>query len=274
MNFIQAFVLGVIQGITEFLPISSSAHLVLTPFFFGWQIPEEQIFPFDVLVQVGTLAAVIVYFRSDLWIILKEVFQGLMNRQPFATPSSRLGWLLLLASLPAGIAGVLLKDTVEAAFKSPVNVAFFLIGTATLLMIAESVGKRNRPLASIHWLDAVWIGVGQALALFPGISRSGATISAGMARNLERQAAARFSFLMSIPIMTAAGLIGLVDLLEIPDLTSFLPVMATGFFTAAVVGYLAIYWLLGFLARRSLRPFAVYCFSLAVITLIFSYAGL
>lgn len=274
MNFIQAFVLGVIQGITEFLPISSSAHLVLTPFFFGWQIPEEQIFPFDVLVQVGTLAAVIVYFRSDLWIILKEVFQGLMNRQPFATPSSRLGWLLLLASLPAGIAGVLLKDVVEAAFKSPVNVAFFLIGTAALLIIAESVGRRNRPLASIRWLDAVWIGVGQALALFPGISRSGATISAGMARNLERPAAARFSFLMSIPIMTAAGLVGLVDLLEIPDLTSFLPVMATGFFTAAVVGYLAIYWLLGYLARRSLRPFAVYCFSLAVITLIFSYAGL
>lgn len=274
MNFIQAFVLGIIQGVTEFLPISSSAHLVLTPFFFGWQIPEEQIFPFDVLVQVGTLAAVIVYFRSNLWIILKEVFQGLMIRQPFATPSSRLGWLLLLASLPAGIAGVLLKDVVEAAFKSPVNVAFFLIGTAALLMIAESVGKRNRPLASLRWLDAVWIGVGQALALFPGISRSGATISVGMARNLERPAAARFSFLMSIPIMTAAGLIGLVDLLEIPNLASFLPVMATGFFTAAVVGYLAIHWLLGFLARRSLRPFAVYCLALAVITLIFSYAGL
>lgn len=274
MNIIQALVLGIIQGITEFLPISSSAHLVLTPFFFGWQIPEEQIFPFDVLVQVGTLAAVIVYFRNDLWTIVKEVSQSLMNRQPFATPSSRLGWLLLLASLPAGIAGILLKDVVEAAFKSPVNVAFFLIGTAGLLWIAESVGKRNRTLASIGWLDAIWIGIGQALALFPGISRSGATISTGMARNLDRPAAARFSFLMSIPIMTAAGLIGLVDLLEIPNLISFLPVMATGFFTAAVIGYLAIYWLLSFLARRSLRPFAVYCLSLAIITLVFSYAGL
>ena len=274
MNIIQALVLGIIQGITEFLPISSSAHLVLTPFFFGWQIPEEQIFPFDVLVQVGTLAAVIVYFRSDLWTIVKEVSQGLMNRQPFATPSSRLGWLLLLASLPAGIAGILLKDVVEATFKSPVNVAFFLIGTAGLLWIAESIGKRNRALASIRWLDAIWIGIGQALALFPGISRSGATISVGMACNLDRPTAARFSFLMSIPIMTAAGLIGLVDLLEIPSLISFLPVMATGFFTAAVIGYLAIYWLLSFLARRSLRPFAVYCLSLAVITLIFSYAGL
>lgn len=274
MNFFQAFVLGIIQGITEFLPISSSAHLVLTPFFFGWQIPEEQIFPFDVLVQVGTLVAVIVYFRSDLLTILSDVIQGLINRQPFTSSSSRLGWLLLLASLPAGIAGILLKDLVEAAFKSPVNVAFFLIGTAGLLWIAESIGKRNRTLASIRWLDAIWIGAGQALALFPGVSRSGATISVGMARHLERPAAARFSFLMSIPIMTAAGLVGLVDLFRLSNWTAFLPVMTTGFFTAAVVGYLAIHWLLGFLARRSLRPFAVYCLSLAVITLIFSYAGL
>lgn len=274
MNLLQAMILGIIQGITEFLPISSSAHLVLTPFFFGWQIPEEQIFPFDVLVQVGTLLAVIVYFRKDLLLILSEVIKGLINRQPFSSPSSRLGWLLILASLPAGIAGILLKDVVEAAFKSPVGVAFFLMGTAGLLWIAEKTGKRNRSLSTMGWLDAIWIGIGQALALFPGISRSGATIAAGMTRHLERPAAARFSFLMSIPVMAAAGLVSLVDLFQLPDLTAFLPSMITGFFTAAVVGYLAIHWLLGFLARRSLRPFALYCLTLAAITLIFSYAGL
>ncbi|GAP10404.1 undecaprenyl-diphosphatase [Bellilinea caldifistulae] len=274
MNFLQALILGIIQGITEFLPISSSAHLVLTPFFFGWQIPDEQIFPFDVLVQVGTLVAVIIYFRKDLLRILIEVIQGLVNRQPFSASSSRLGWLLVLASLPAGIAGILLKDVVEAAFKSPVSVAFFLIGTAALLWIAETIGKRSRDLSTLNWVDAVWIGIGQALALFPGISRSGATIASGMSRNLDRPAAARFSFLMSIPIMAAAGLIGLIDLVQLPNLAAFLPGMIAGFFTAAIVGYSSIHWLLGFLARRSLRPFAVYCLLLAAITLIFSYAGL
>lgn len=274
MNFLQAFILGIIQGITEFLPISSSAHLVLTPFFFGWQIPDEQIFPFDVLVQVGTLVAVIVYFRRDLLRILTDVIHGLIHRQPFGSSSSRLGWLIVLASLPAGLAGILLKDVVEAAFKSPMNVAFFLIGTAALLWIAENFGKRNRDLSSLGWLDALWIGFGQALALFPGISRSGATIASGMSRHLDRPAAARFSFLMSIPVMAAAGLVGWVDLMRLPDLAAFLPSMITGFVTAAVVGYLSIHWLLGFLARRSLQPFAVYCLTLAAITLIFSYAGL
>ncbi len=274
MNFLQALFLGVLQGITEFLPISSSAHLVLAPFFFGWQIPDEQIFPFDVLVQVGTLVAVIVYFRKDLISILTEVIQGLVKRQPFVSSSSRLGWLLVLASLPAGIAGILLKDVVEAAFKSPTSVAFFLIGTALLLWIAESIGKRNRDISSLGWLDAIWIGIGQALALFPGISRSGATIASGMSRHFNRPAAARFSFLMSIPVMAAAGLIGLIDLLEVPDLAAFLPIMITGFLSAAGIGYLSIHWLLCFLARRSLRPFAVYCLLLATITLIFSYAGL
>ncbi len=274
MNFFQAFILGMIQGITEFLPVSSSAHLVLTPFYFGWQIPEEQIFPFDVLVQVGTLLAVIIYFRKDLLVILSEVMRGLQSRQPFTSPSSRLGWLLVVASLPAGFAGILLKDTVEAAFKSPVSVAFFLIGTAALLWLAENLGKRDRNLSSVSWFDALWIGIGQAFALFPGISRSGATIAAGMTRHLDRRSAARFSFLMSVPVMAAAGLVGLVDLLKVPHLVAFLPSMVTGFVTAAVVGYLAIHWLLGFLARHSLRSFAIYCLTLAAITLIFSYAGL
>ncbi len=271
MNILQAIILGIVQGITEFLPISSSAHLVITPLFFGWQFPEEQIFPFDVLVQVGTLVAVIVYFYRDLLQILTAVLHGLKNRAPFAEPHARLGWLILLASLPAGFAGLFLKDIVEAAFKSPLAVAGFLVITALLLYLAERIGSRKRELTSIGALDALVIGSAQVLALFPGISRSGATISAGMSRHLDRPAAARFSFLMSIPVMSAAGLIGLIDLFNMPNLAAFLPVMVVGFVTAGVVGYLSIHWLLRFLSRSPLTPFSIYCLAAAALTAVVYY---
>ncbi len=271
MNIVQAIVLGIVQGITEFLPISSSAHLVITPLFFGWQIPEEQIFPFDVLVQVGTMLAVVVYFHRDLLNILAAVLRGLQNRTPFADPHARLGWLIMLASIPAGFAGLLLKDIVEAAFKSPLAVAGFLVITALLLYLAERIGNRSRELSSIGVRDALVIGFAQALALFPGISRSGSTIAAGMSRHLDRPAAARFSFLMSIPVMSAAGLIGTLNLLTVPNLTAFLPPMAVGFVTAGVVGYLSIHWLLRFLARSPLTPFSIYCLAAAALTTVVYY---
>jgi undecaprenyl-diphosphatase len=271
MEFFQAFILGIIQGITEFLPISSSGHLVLTPFLFGWNIPPEEKFPFDVLVQLGTLVAVFVYFWKDIVAIVTDFVRGLITRQPFATVQSRLGWYLLLASVPAGIFGILLKDYVEEAFSSPVLTAFFLFGTAALLLLAERLGKRNRTLEHATWKDAVWIGAAQILALFPGVSRSGATIAGGMTRNLERKEAGRFSFLMSIPIMLAAGLYSTLDLLDVPNLAEFLPVLMVGFFTAAVVGYLAIAWLLSFLNRGSLKGFAFYCIGVASLILILAY---
>ncbi len=271
MTIFQALILGVIQGITEFLPVSSSAHLVLTPFLLGWDIPEAQIFPFDVLVQVGTLLAVLFYFRRDIWEILSAVLNGVQRRAPFADVQSRLGWLILLGTVPAGIAGVLIKEIVEKAFNSPRATALFLFGTALLLILAEFIGKRTRSLDNLNWKDALLIGVFQALALFPGISRSGATIACGMLRNLERKSAARFSFLLMIPAMLAAGLVSLLDLLEVPDLASFLPAMITGFVTSALVGYFAIAWLLSFLRRRPLYVFAAYCAALAALTLILSY---
>jgi undecaprenyl-diphosphatase len=272
MTFIQALILGIIQGITEFLPISSSGHLVLTPFLFGWNIPPEQKFPFDVLVQLGTLVAVFVYFWKDIRSIGHDFIQGLLTRQPFATSQSRLGWYLILASIPAGIFGIFLKDYIEEAFNSPVLTAFFLFGTAALLFIGERLGKRTRSLAQTNWKDALWIGTAQIIALLPGVSRSGATIAGGLTRNLERKEAGRFSFLMSIPIMLAAGLYSMLDLINIPDLASFLPVLAVGFVTAAIVGYLAIAWLLSFLNRGSLTGFAIYCIALASLILILAYA--
>ena len=268
MSLLQAIILGIIQGLTEFLPVSSSAHLVIAPFLFGWQIPPEQSFPFDVLVQMGTLLAVIVYFWKDLMEIGVAFVRGLIERRPFADPNSRLGWLLILATIPAGLLALLIKDQVEAAFNSPAAVGGFLLVTAVLLVTAERIGRRSRSFDKITWVDSLWIGIGQALALFPGISRSGATISTGMSRQLDRPAAARFSFLMSVPIMLAAGLVTSLDLLDLPNLSSFLPSITAGFLAAAVVGYLSIRWLLSFLVRHSLNAFAIYCAALAILTLV------
>lgn len=271
MTIIQAVILGIIQGLTEFLPVSSSAHLVIVPYLFGWKLDEAVVFPFDVLVQLGTLTAVIYYFRRDLWEILSAVWNGLRSGKPFAAPAARLGWLLVLATIPAGVIGLLIKDLVEAVFKDAPVTALFLLVTALLLIVAERIGKRSRGVASLTWKDALWIGFAQAMALFPGISRSGATISGGMSRHLDRPAAARFSFLMSIPVMLAAGAFSLLDLLDIPNLSSFLPAIAAGFVAAAVVGYLAIRWLLAFLTRRPLYIFAAYCIALAMVVLLVTY---
>ncbi|HPD62490.1 MAG TPA: undecaprenyl-diphosphatase UppP, partial [Anaerolineaceae bacterium] len=270
MSLIQSLILGIIQGFTEFLPISSSAHLVLVPFLFNWAIPENQVFPFDVLVQLGTLAAVILYFWKDLWKIIKAFVTGLIRRQPFAEEDARMGWYLLLATLPAGFAGIFLKERVEAAFNNPRLTAIFLFVTAVFLVGAEFFGRRSRQLDKMTWKDALWVGVFQAFSIFPGVSRSGSTIAGGMTRNFKRPAAARFAFLMSIPIMLAAGIFSLPDLFAVPDLPAFLPIVLVGFIAAGVVGYLSIRWLLSFLVKRSLIIFAVYCILLGSAVLIIS----
>lgn len=268
MSFLQSLILGIIQGLTEFLPVSSSAHLVLVPYILNWDIPESQVFPFDVLVQIGTLLAVITYFSKDLWSIIRAFVQALIARKPFGTPEARMGWYLILATVPAGLAGVFLKDRVEAAFNNARITAIFLFVTALFLLASEFLSRRNRKLEQMTWLDALIAGIFQALSIFPGISRSGASITGGMLRNLERPAAARFAFLMSIPVMLAAGLFSVPDLLEVPNLGSFLPILFVGFVAAAVVGYLSIHWLLSFLNKRSLVYFAAYCILLASAVLI------
>jgi len=271
MTILQSILLGIVQGLTEFLPISSSAHLVLIPFFLNWEIPISQAFVFDVLVQVATLLGVVAYFWQDLVSITRAVLIGLWRRQPLSDPSARLGWLIVLACVPTGVIGLALKDVVEQAFDSPLATAFFLFGTAILMVMAELWGKRLRNLTQINWLDALWIGFFQVLAIFPGLSRSGATISGGMLRQIDRSPAARFSFLLSVPIMLAAGAVASIDLIQAPDLGSLLPVFIPGFIAAVVVGYLSIRWLLGYLARRPLYIFSIYCTVLAVITLLVVY---
>ncbi len=271
MTYLQAIILGLVQGITEFLPISSSGHLVLTPFFLGWDIPPKEAFLFDVLSQVATLIAVITFFWTDLVTILKATWQGVIQRNPFADRYARMGWLLVLASVPAGVSGLLFKDRFEQSFSDPAAAAGFLLVTALFLVIAERFGKQSRNLDRLTWKDALWIGLFQTIALFPGVSRSGATITGGMTRGLDRSSAARFSFLLAVPIMLGAGLSASLDLIQIPNLSTALPPMLLGFLTAAITGYATIRWLLSFLTRRPVTVFAVYCVILSGITLLLIY---
>lgn len=273
MTLIQSILLGILQGLTEFLPISSSGHLVVIPHLLGWNIPADEAFLFNVLVQVATLVAVIAYFWKDLIAIFKAVLGGLARRAPLADPQARLGWLIIAATIPAGVIGLLIQDLVEQAFASLLATGIFLLVTAGLLALAERLGKRQRDLENLRLSDALWIGLAQAAAIFPGVSRSGATITGGMLRGLERPAAARFSFLMSIPIMLAAGLLAGLDLVEIPNFSRLLPLFIPGFIAAAVTGYFSIRWLLGYLTRRPLTVFVYYCLALGLLSIGVSLFG-
>jgi len=272
MTLLQALFLGIIQGVTEFLPISSSGHLVLTPFLLGWEITPELSFPFGVLIQLGTLVAVFFYFRDDLKQITINFLHGLRTRNYFEHPDSALGWKLIGATIPAGAIGLLFNGAVKTAFQSPVLTAIALFVTAALLYFGENFGKSTRNIENLDWKDVLWIGFFQAMAIFPGVSRSGSTITGGMSRDMKRNEAARFSFLMSIPIMIAAGLEGILELFRAPHYTQFLPVLSAGFLTAAVTGYFSIAWLLKFLNHHSLKGFSIYCLLLGSLVLFLYYA--
>ena len=268
MSIFQAFVLGIIQGVTEYIPVSSTAHLILVPHFLGWKFSESDALVFDILVQMGTLFGVFVYFAKDIWSIACHTLAGLRTGKPLAHPEARLGWLIVLATIPAGAAGLLLKDYVEAYFASPKAVLYFLLLTAMLLIVAELFGKLKRHAVTTN--DAIIMGVAQIIALLPGVSRSGSTISAGMLSGLSRDAAARFSFLMSIPVMVGAGLIATKDWLEQSTDPSHLALpLLVGTVTAALSGYLVIKWFLKFLKTQSLLWFALYCALLGGLGIIF-----
>ncbi len=256
MNLIQAIILGIVQGATEYIPVSSSAHLVLVPWLFHWPTPS---FTFNVLVQWGTLVGVFVYFWRELVSIVRGVIAGLFQGRPLETHQARLGWYVVLATLPAIVFGGLFKSKVEAVFASPQAAAALLLGTALLLVVAEYLGRRTRDLSDLNGLDALVIGLWQVLALLPGISRSGATMTGGMLRGFDRKPAARFSFLMSIPALLGAGVLALIDLFQAGIWMAELPMLLVGFVAAALSGYLCIRWLLGYLQRGRLYLFAGYC---------------
>ena len=259
MTLLQSLILGVIQGASEFIPISSSGHLVLAPFLFGWDISQNEAFVFNVLVQVATLLAVIIYFWKDLIKIFKAFLNGIKSSNSFDDHQSLMGWYLILATIPAGLTAVLFKETFENAFSNPKAVAIFLFVTSLLLILGEVLGKRTRSLEILSWFDALVMGLFQVLALFPGISRSGATIAGGLIRGLDRKSSATFSFLMAVPVMLAAGLLAVIDLVQSPGLVQQIPIYIPGFATAAIVGYLAIRWFIVYLSKQSLYIFAGYC---------------
>lgn len=266
MTIIQSIILGIIQGLTEFLPISSSGHLILVPNLLAWEIDKDQAFAFNVLLQAATLVAVVSFFFSDLWLIAKALWRAFKERS-LTDPKAKLGLYLLLATIPAGFIGLLLNGFFELVFSTPLIVAVFLIVNSLILLFAERIGNRTKDISNMHWKDAVWVGIFQIFALFPGISRSGATITGGMFRNFDRQSAARFSFLISIPLLAAAGLLGVYKMIQLPDTTANLPGFLVGSIASALVGYLSIRWLLNFLAEKSLTYFSVYCFIFATINL-------
>ncbi len=265
MTFIEAIILGLIQGATEFLPISSSGHLILVPALL--KMPEPAL-SFVATVHQGTLLAVLIYFRRDLWQIAQGVWHGLIHKRPFATPESRLGWYIVFGSIPAAAAGLLLESFFDRVFGTPVIAAFLLAGTAVLLLIGEKQFSGQKQINQMGWIDALIIGLFQALALFPGISRSGSTITAGLWRGLDRTAAARFSFLLGIPAILGAGLLSAIDLAQATDLAAQLPILIGGFVSAAVVGYVSIHFLLQWLRQHKLTIFIIYCLAFSLVALL------
>ena len=275
MSIFQALILGIVQGLTEYIPVSSTAHLILVPWLLGWDFSQETKFVFDVLVQWGTLIGVMIYFWRDILAIARAVVSGLLQRQPFGTLEARIGWLVLCATIPAVIAGVLFKQFVVQLYDLYVVIAIVLILGGFLMMAAEHWGKRQRGVGKMTVADSIFIGLWQVLAMIPGISRSSATISGAMLRHFTREDAARFSFLMSIPALLGAGVVALKDLFEVQGLLASLAApLAVGFIAAAISGYLSIRWLLGYLKNRPLNRFVFYRFAFGALCLVVIVLGL
>lgn len=265
MELAAAVLLGVVQGLTEFLPISSSAHLILVPWLLGWE-PEG--LSFDVSLHVGTAVAVLAYFRAD-WIALgREAVLGLLHGAPLANRQRRLAWCLVVGVLPAVVAGLLLADLIEERLRSPLVTVITLIVFALVLFHADRRGRRSRDMAAANWGDAVWIGLSQALALIPGVSRSGVTISAGLLRGLDRTAATRFSFLLATPVIVGAGALEAVRLFEAAEGIDW-AVFGAGTVAAAVTGILCIEYFLRYVRTGGFAPFVIYRIGLALVVLAF-----
>ena len=264
MDWLQAILLGILQGLTEFLPISSSAHLRVYPAFLGWEDPGAA---FTAVVQIGTEVAVLLYFWRDIWRIASTWLRSLVTPGLRAELDARMGWYIIVGSLPIVILGVLFRDEIETTARSLWLVAVMLIVFGLLLGLADRLGSHRYPIGHLGWRDAVLFGVGQALALVPGVSRSGATISMGLALGYERAAATRYAFLLAIPAVVGAGLYQLPEIPGGDNVYGVGPTIAATL-AAFVVGYASIAWLLRWVTTRSYLPFVVYRVGLGTVVLI------
>lgn len=252
MDFTQITVLAVLQGLTEFLPISSSAHLILLPKLEGW---ADQGLAFDVSVHVGTLSAVIWYFRDELRGMVRDWFRSVAQRQTVG--DSRLAWAVLFGTIPVGLAGLAFKDVIETTLRSPLVIAWATIIFGLLLWLSDAVGRRMRSEHTINWKDVLVIGVAQAIALIPGTSRSGITMTAGLFQGLSREGAARFSFLLSIPVIILAGSLNAFDLVRDPAPVDW-QALGLGAVLSGISAYLCIHLFLKILERIGMLPFVIY----------------
>ncbi len=257
MDIIQAISLALLQGLTEFLPISSSAHLILLPVFMGW---EDQGLAFDVAVHVGTLTAVVAYYRKDLLVIISAWFGSLTGKG--ACDDSRLAWYVVLGTIPVGLAGLSMPHSLEESMRSPLVIAGSTIVFAMLLWASEKFAKERRTVITLF--DAMLVGVFQAIALIPGTSRAGITITAGLFSGLKREHAARFSFLLSIPVIALAGMLKTLELYK-SDIVVMWDFMAIGAAISGVVAYLTIGWFLRLLDKIGMIPFVWYRLALGIV---------
>ena len=275
---LEAIILGIIQGATEFIPISSSAHLIIVPWLAGWTNPALSSLPFDISLHLGTLVAVLVYFASDWVRLIRAGIASIVERCIGSDPDRRLAWFILIGTIPGAVIGALIESKIEQLFHRPnqpletwalIAIAVILTLLGGLLWLADRLARHEKGMQDLTLKHALIIGFAQALALFPGVSRSGATITAGLALGFKRETAARFSFLLSAPVIAGAGLKSLVDVYQgaqagtiaQTDLALFL----AGFLAAAITGYVCIRFLINFLQKNTVAVFAYYRFALAIL---------
>lgn len=277
-SWVETIVLAIVQGLTEFIPISSTAHLRIVPALFGWKDPGAA---FSAVLQIGTLVAVLWYFWRDIVRILRAMITELAHGKLAGSSDARLGWMIAAGTLPIVVCGLLFKDHIETTLRSLYVMSAALAGVAILLAIAElaiarrrAVGIQGREIDQAQWHDAIVVGVAQACALVPGTSRSGATILGGLCSGLTREAAARFSFLLSIPAILAAGIFQLIEARgELLSSGENAAKLLVALVVTAIVGYATIPWLLGFLRKRTMLLFIIYRLLLAALLLGLLSAG-
>ena len=261
MDILQVVILALVQGLTEFLPISSSAHLILVPVLTDW---PDQGLAFDVAVHAGTLSAVVLYFRKEL---VRMFIEWIASFRGNLTPDARLAWAVLIGTIPVGLAGLLFKDLIETELRSPLVIAIATLVFGLLLWLADSTGKRDKDEYALSLRDVLVIGLAQALALIPGTSRSGITITAALMLGLKRKAAARFSFLLSIPVIFLAGSFETMEYLSVASIEDAQPLLI-GALISAVSAYACIHYFLKLLERIGMMPFVAYRLVLGIVLLV------
>jgi undecaprenyl-diphosphatase len=275
---LQSILLGLVQGATEFIPVSSSAHLIIVPWLLGWTHPALTSLPFDVALHLGTLAAVLVFFARDWIRLIRAFLQSLLERRIGADPDRRLAWLLIIGTLPGAVAGFLFEGAIDDLFHRPgapisatsmLVMAAIIAGFGLILLLADRFARHIRSIGELTLVQTVLIGLSQALAVFPGVSRSGATIAAGLALGFKRDDAARFSFLLSAPIIAGAGLKSIWDVISDAGSGTLtgneLILFPAGFLAAAVSGFFCMRFLVNYLRTHPINVFAYYRWGLAAI---------